>query len=466
MTTRHAITCGATRRRRPTKTRSRTNRDDTRRNRNGPLVRIQRALGNRGVQRLLSEPTRPKLTVGPPNDRFEREADRVARDVTRGGAETGQRPTVARATAVDSTVQRMCPRCQKRHAEGKPLDCPDCEREIRRTPASPGRPDAGARTASPVRGAETGGRPLPDSVRSFFEPRFGRGFGDVRVHTGARADAAARAVNARAFTLGRDVVFRSGEYRPETSDGRRLLAHELTHTIQQDGATAAVVQRECVDGRWEFEYDGCSVPDWVSSVAGIDPDNPAGGSDTQFAIEAPTVRGGRACDRHDECYQTCGSDRAACDERMHRDMLAICNASSESQSVVERCRTWADRYFTALTHFGGSAHEERQRQVCDCQPEEPPAPSEPVETPVDPEPVPEPADDAFVGPPAPKTTTYTVKPGDTLWDIAREFAVPGGWPALYERNRDVVGDDPDLVFPGQTLEIPVPYEEQPGVSPR
>jgi len=78
-----------------------------------------------------------------------------------------------------------------------------------------------------------GGRPLPRSVRSFVEPRFGHDFGDVRIHTGPQADRVARRVHATAFTVGTDVGFRTGAYRPETQDGRHLLAHELAHVVQQ-----------------------------------------------------------------------------------------------------------------------------------------------------------------------------------------------------------------------------------------
>lgn len=81
-----------------------------------------------------------------------------------------------------------------------------------------------------------GGSPLGNAERNFFEPRFGRDFSDVRVHAGPDAAKIARQVNARAFTIGRDVVFGAGEYRPDTNDGRRLMAHELTHTVQQGAA--------------------------------------------------------------------------------------------------------------------------------------------------------------------------------------------------------------------------------------
>ncbi|MEM9292154.1 MAG: DUF4157 domain-containing protein [Acidobacteriota bacterium] len=77
------------------------------------------------------------------------------------------------------------------------------------------------------------GSPLPESERSFFEPRFGADLSGVRVHTGAAAQRATSAVQARAFALGSDMVFGAGEYRPGSTAGRRLIAHELTHTLQQ-----------------------------------------------------------------------------------------------------------------------------------------------------------------------------------------------------------------------------------------
>ncbi len=77
------------------------------------------------------------------------------------------------------------------------------------------------------------GQPLNPAIRAFFEPRFGHDFSKVRIHADAQASESARAVNARAFTAGRDVVFGKGEYAPGTGEGRRLLAHELTHVVQQ-----------------------------------------------------------------------------------------------------------------------------------------------------------------------------------------------------------------------------------------
>lgn len=76
------------------------------------------------------------------------------------------------------------------------------------------------------------GKPLAASERAFMEPRFGHDFSQIRVHTDERASASARSVNALAYTVGRDIVFKQGQYAPGSGTGRQLLAHELTHTLQ------------------------------------------------------------------------------------------------------------------------------------------------------------------------------------------------------------------------------------------
>ena len=82
------------------------------------------------------------------------------------------------------------------------------------------------------------GQPLDAPTRAFMEPRFGHDFSGVRVHTDARAAESAGALNALAYTVGRDVVFGPEQYAPQTASGRRLLAHELTHVLQQRGRKA------------------------------------------------------------------------------------------------------------------------------------------------------------------------------------------------------------------------------------
>jgi Domain of unknown function (DUF4157) len=84
-----------------------------------------------------------------------------------------------------------------------------------------------------------GGSPLEPGTRSLMEERLGQDFSDVRVHTGQKADESARSISAQAYTVGTDVVFRSGSYSPDTDGGRRVLAHELTHVVQQKSGPVA-----------------------------------------------------------------------------------------------------------------------------------------------------------------------------------------------------------------------------------
>jgi len=87
------------------------------------------------------------------------------------------------------------------------------------------------------------GRELPSTVHWLMEPRFGHDFGNVRVHTDAMAAGTARAVGAHAYTVGRDVIFGDGQFRPDSIAGRRLIAHELTHVIQQRAAGGPLAAR-------------------------------------------------------------------------------------------------------------------------------------------------------------------------------------------------------------------------------
>jgi hypothetical protein len=77
------------------------------------------------------------------------------------------------------------------------------------------------------------GRPLDHETRRYMESRIGFDFSKVRIHTDSRAVASAKSLNARAYTVGNNVVFGAGRFAPNTTEGRRLLAHELTHTVQQ-----------------------------------------------------------------------------------------------------------------------------------------------------------------------------------------------------------------------------------------
>jgi hypothetical protein len=147
------------------------------------------------------------------------------------------------------------------------------------------------------------GRPLDDSTRAFMEPRFGHDFGRVRVHTDEHAAESARAVNALAYTVGRDVVFGAGQYRPATAEGRRLLAHELTHVVQGgEGpqlASSLEVSRPSDPLELEAEETATRVASGASVPAGLRP-----GPQPAAGLAARQVSGGpklyRAPDSQEE----------------------------------------------------------------------------------------------------------------------------------------------------------------------
>ncbi|WP_437993083.1 eCIS core domain-containing protein [Sorangium sp. So ce145] len=119
--------------------------------------------------------------------------------------------------------------------------CAECEEDEKKNlqRSKDGRGEEGALgTQRAVEVTRGGGEPLPSAVRSHFEPRFGHDFSKVRIHRSTEAAAAARGVQARAYTIGSDIVFGDGQYAPSTAEGQRLLAHELTHVVQQGGAAS------------------------------------------------------------------------------------------------------------------------------------------------------------------------------------------------------------------------------------
>ena len=159
-----------------------------------------------------------KLSVGAAGDAFEREADRIA-DALMHRAE-------ARSLAVALNPEAPS------QAEVAPvrISRPTTRGIDRGTYLAP-------EIAARVDRLRAGGVPLPERERALFEPLLGVDLDSVRIHTGVAAMQSARALNARAYTIGSDIVFGSGQYRPGTDSGRRLLAHELVHTVQQRDAS-------------------------------------------------------------------------------------------------------------------------------------------------------------------------------------------------------------------------------------
>lgn len=166
-----------------------------------------------------------KPSLGAAGDAHEREADDLADRVMRMAE-----PAPVGAAA--PTVRRKCATCED---DEPALD-----------------------TVAAAQAASRGGAPLSSELRAWFEPRFGQDFSRVQVHADGAAANAARAMQARAYTFGRDIVFGAGEYAPATAQGRRLIAHELTHVVQQGAAGAApgdagVLQRKPLEAEQRAE---------------------------------------------------------------------------------------------------------------------------------------------------------------------------------------------------------------------
>jgi hypothetical protein len=185
----------------------------------GDLAELQRSIGNRATVQLLDVQT--KLTVGAAEDAHELEADAVARQVVER----------LRSSASDSPTPAV-------HGVAGSLDEPEplARRIQRRAQIGTEGGDLDDDTASSITSAMGGGRPLESTTRQSMESAFGADFGQVRVHTGETSTALNRQLQASAFTVGRDIFFRSGVPDAASDSGRELLAHELTHVVQQGGA--------------------------------------------------------------------------------------------------------------------------------------------------------------------------------------------------------------------------------------
>jgi Domain of unknown function (DUF4157)/Lysine-specific metallo-endopeptidase len=160
----------------------------------------------------------PKLAIGPVDDPLEHEADRVADQVMRM---PDPEPSIG---AAPTQISRMCDTCEKEHEEQK----------LQPKPAGTARPVG---EAPPIvrEVLHSPGEPLNAKTRAIFEQRFGHDFGAVRIHSDVTAGESATALNALAYTVGPHVAFAPRQYAPHSDHGRRLLAHELAHVIQQTG---------------------------------------------------------------------------------------------------------------------------------------------------------------------------------------------------------------------------------------
>lgn len=170
-----------------------------------------------------------KLTIGQPNDRYEQEADAVADQVVK-------MPKNERIG-----IQRKCADCEEEELRMKPLSTSITPIVQKKGNASE---TASASLAQTLAQSKSSGQVLPQATQSFMGNRIGTDFSKVKIHTGDSAIQMNRQLGAKAFTNGNNIYFNQGQYNPQSTEGKHLLAHELTHVVQQGGNSSSI-QRKC-----------------------------------------------------------------------------------------------------------------------------------------------------------------------------------------------------------------------------
>lgn len=240
------------------------------------LFRLQRSLGNQTIQRLIQgkrlDPfhgilgLQPQLTVGGAGDKYEQEADQVAtrmmtmpnsaspQSIQCEGIPEEQEEKLVQTKSLASPTTPLGQRQsteeeQEQHLQAKyssdfkrttaQPDSSTEEEETLKMQSTRTKPfEAGGDVEKTVKQSQGGGSALPDPVRKYMEPRFGVDFSEVRVHQGSQSAKMNHALNAQAFTVGRDIYLGAGK----TAGNSHLLAHELTHVVQQTGQPSASIR--------------------------------------------------------------------------------------------------------------------------------------------------------------------------------------------------------------------------------
>ena len=185
-----------------------------------------------------------QLTIGSTNDPQEQQADQTADHIMR--------------MPESPFVQRKCAACEQGEEKVNRKTEPFIQKQG--IGSEGGR--ASESVSNQIESSRGGGGKMSENTLSFMENRFNTDFSGVKIHTGPNAVQMSRELNAQAFTVGSDIYFNAGKYSPESASGKHLLAHELTHTVQQGGGN--VIQRSCIDGGCDTCEDG-----WKTLVVNV-----------------------------------------------------------------------------------------------------------------------------------------------------------------------------------------------------
>jgi Domain of unknown function (DUF4157) len=276
------------------------------------------------------------MKISQPSDAAEIEADQIADKVMRTPA--GETNTAESSKKTSGAIHRKCNTCKVE------------EEMIQRKPLPSGSSVPSGSPAHVSEALSSGGRPLDRETRNFFEPRLGYDLGNIRIHTGRTAEQSAKAIDAKAYTLGSNIVFGSGEYRPDSVTGQHLIAHELAHTTQagRTGANRIIHRRGAVMARppapvmpnyWSMQgYSGSAADQAYLNRLG------AGN-----AVVAASGSSGRAVD-----------PREVCTDQGRDTNWGACAALRESQAnyrVRQRVRVEAAEKPQIMLTSGGSASD-------------------------------------------------------------------------------------------------------------
>ena len=336
------------------------------------LLDLQRSHGNAFVQRLVQR----KLAVSQPDDRYAQEADLVADAVVGKTDVRSSMPAISRYG--ERGVHRVCAECEEEmqrqavagNKEVKETNLPlmrqpekEDEEKLRRQvgpgveevklQAKAGAGEArltGDATEGAIRELQGGGQPLPESVRAYIEPRMGYDFSGVQIHTNGHAAQLARSVDALAFTVGRDIVFGAGQYRPETNEGKRLLAHELTHVVQQNQGSANMISRACLPAA------ACPaiIPGSAEDFGGAEETRELGPRDRRKRMTCPRALSTTHAGRATQLETILAAHDPALRAQIH-GIFIDADLSPGTEAMVTDCADWETIAMPAACHAPGLA---------------------------------------------------------------------------------------------------------------
>ncbi len=240
------------------------------------LAAMQNAYGNQAVLRMRQEESQrssrqdsltfiqPKLNLSKPGDKYEQEADQVAERVMQISDSQVSLTPLKQSLAIESLPKSYGQRLDRQVMADEDVektmfndvDSEQSEEDIEPDETGMPKRENGSSDLTPAEVSSVdipreGGSPLTKEVRNFMEPRFDYDFGKVNIHTNTASVQSAQQLNARAYTVGENIYFNQGQYTPDSNEGRKLLAHELTHVIQQSNSRSS--------SRKTLQKKGCSA---------------------------------------------------------------------------------------------------------------------------------------------------------------------------------------------------------------